>query len=283
LNQNIIAETNVMRTEEETAFAQSITTSETRVIKDEPIITRENPIIYEKQIIHERPIIIVRTIIHSEQPIIIEKPELHERIINEQAAPIYKTENTIIRQEMGLIGEPMEGVPVVHTETEYIRDAAEFRRETPILHQKDVILEKPIIYEKDIIYREKPIIVEKPEVIETHIYETQAPVTQVHDAVFTKEQEFTTERPFMGKGTITHIEEPSIQVAEPIYKQEMPDIHETEVIHEKRLITEKSIVHTEKELIHERPEVHEKRIFHQEQTILQKLEPVLHHEGQANP
>jgi len=270
----------------DTLLTQPVITTETKVITHEPIITIENPIVYEKHIIHEKPIITERTIIHSEQPIIIEKPELHERIITEQAAPILQTEAPIIRQETGILGEAIGANATIQVEKEFIKDQAEFIRETPIVHQKDVILEKPIIHEKDIIYRERPVIVEKPEIIEKHIYETQAPFTQTHETAFFKHEEFTTQRPLVGDQAITHIEEPVIEQAAPIFMKEMPDVHETQVIHEKRLITEKPIVHTEKEVIHQHPEVHETRIYHQEQTILQKQDPLLLREGinqQPNP
>jgi hypothetical protein len=264
-------------TTQEGFLTQPKMTTETKVITHEPIITKETPIVYEKNIIHEKPIITERTIVHSEQPIIIEKPELHERIINEQAQPIVKVDQPIIRQEEGLVGEAWEGTPVVHTDTQYVRDQAEFYKETPVVHQKDVILEKPIIHEKDIVYREKPIIVEKPEIVEKHMYETQAPTTHVHDTLFTKQQEFTTVKPQL-PDAIVHKEEAFIQQAQPIFKKELPDVHETEVIHEKRLIHEKPIVHTEKEIIHEKPELHEKRIFHQDQTIKMR-DPLVTQEG----
>jgi hypothetical protein len=274
IQQPIIGQQTLIK-EDTTLLTQPIITSDVKVIKHEPVYTQETPIVYEKNIIHEKPIITEKTIVHSEQPIIIEKPELHERVINEQLAPTVKTDQTIVRQGEGLISDVNLQGAVVNSQTEYVRDKAEFYRETPIIHQKDVILEKPIIHEKDIINREKPVIVEKPEIIEKHIYETQAPITQVHDTLVTKEKEFTTTRPLVGDDA-QFIKEGSIRnVAEPIYKKELPDVHETQVIHEKRLITEKPIVHTEKEIIHEKPEVHEKKIFHQDPTLIQKQEPVI--------
>jgi len=197
--------------------------------------------------------------------------------VYEQLAPETRTEHTIIRQEEGLVGEQYQGTPVIHSTTEYVQDQAEFHKETPIIHQKDVILEKPIIHEKDIVYREKPIIVEKPEIVERHIFETQAPVTQTHDTVFHKHEESTNYMPELGDH-ITHREDAEINRAEPQYRKELPDVHETEVIHEKRMVHEKPIVHTEKEVIHERPEVHEKRIFHQDETIRQR-DPLIKQEG----
>jgi hypothetical protein len=257
-----------------TYISKPVITSDVKVIKHEPIYTQETPIVYEKNIIHEKPIITEKTIVYSEQPIIIERPELHERVVNEQLAPVLQTEQTIVRQEEGLAGGVNLQGAIVHSETQHIQDQAQFYRETPIIHQKDVILEKPVIHEKDIIYREKPVIVEKPEIVEKHIYETQAPITQVYDTVFTKEKEFSTTRPLVGDDAVYVKEDAILNVAEPTFMKEMPDVHETQVIHEKRLITEKPIVHTEKEVIYEKPEVHEKRIFHQEPTLLQKEQPV---------
>jgi len=266
-----------LQVNQERLITKPVITKETKVIKHEPVITRESPVVYEKSIIHEKAIITERTIIHSEQPIIIEKPELHERVVNEVAETIVKTLEPVIRREEGVAGEFIEGNAVVHSETEYVQDQPVFNRETPIVHQKDVILEKPIIHEKDIIYREKPVIIEKPEIVEKHVYETHAPERRIHETQVFQHEEFTTEKPIVDSA-IVNIEEPVINRAEPEFKKELPDVHETEVIHEKRLILEKPIVHTEKEVIHEKPEVHERTIFHTDQTLL-KRDPLVQNGG----
>jgi hypothetical protein len=269
--------------EDNSLLTKPIVTSEVTVIKHDAIITREAPIIYEKNIIHERPIITERTIIHSEQPIIIERPELHERIINEELAPIVRIEDTIFRQETGLLSDQNLQGAEFHTENQYVKDQAQFFRDTPVIHQKDVILEKPIIHEKDIIYRERPVIVEKPEVVEKHIYETHAPVIQTDASIFQSSKEFTSSRPLVGDNAIVVQDEAIITVAEPMYRKELPDIHETNMIIEKPMIHEQTIVHSERQTTHERPEVHEKVIFHQDQTLLQKQNPLFFQTGVNQP
>jgi len=75
--------------------------SDTRVMKQAPIIEFERPEVYEKEIIHEQAIIHDQPIINLEKQIIQERPEVHERRIFHQEPVKVVQEQTIIREEQG--------------------------------------------------------------------------------------------------------------------------------------------------------------------------------------
>jgi len=115
--------------------------------------------------------------------------------------------------------------------------------------------------------------VEQPQIVEKHIYDIRAPQSETEATIY-KQTESVTNSLALDQTPIITKEETLIKQALPVYKQEEPVIHESEVVHIKPIILEKPIVHTEQEVIVNKPEVHENRVLHRDETI-EKKENVL--------
>ncbi len=257
---------------------QPIVHTETVHVQEQPVFIRENPLVYEKEILREKPIITEKETVYCTQPIIIERPELREHLINQVSQPTVIQEQPVFRQEapQNLSERPLlEGTPIIQKELEFIREDAVRFHEQPELYKKEIITEKPIIHDKDIINVEKPVIVEKPEFIKREFYTVErGEFIRDQPLIHPEQQVFATQEPVLTDQPIVHTQQAELIQANPIYVKENPEIFEKQIIHEKPIIHEQNILHTQKEIIHERPEVIQTRIVHQEQPIFRQ-EPII--------
>jgi C2 domain. len=261
----------------EKSTLEPILHSETVHVQEQPVFIKENPLVYEKEILRERPLITEKEIIQCTQPIVIEKPELREHLIHQVQNPTIVQEQPVFRSEAPLHVNQrpvLEGTPIIQKEQEFYREEAQIFHERPELYKKEIITEKPIIHEKDIIHVEKPVIVEKPEIIQREYdYIEKGEVVREQPLIHAEQTVYATEEPMIRDQPIIHQEQAELIQTNPTYIQERPEVYEKQIIHEKPIIHEQNILHTQKEIIHEKPEVLQTRILHQEQPILRQ-EPV---------
>jgi len=152
-------------------YGAPIIQKETEYRREAPIYTREQPELYERQTITEKPIIRERDIIHVEKPEFVEKAEFRERPIQLTTTPILQQSNPVLFSEVskGDMGD-MDENPIVHSETNVVRESPIYQKERPEIYETRVIHEKPIIHEQPIIFSEQNVIQEKPEFHEKKIY-----------------------------------------------------------------------------------------------------------------
>jgi len=252
---------------------------DTVVIKHEPIIVKERPIVIENEIIKEQPIITDKETIYITQPVIVEKHELHERVVHETGEskvitmePVYKTEAPQILDHKPVFEEP----PKVEKHTEVIHETPIAKKEQPEVFMKEVITEKPVIHEKEIIERENPIFVEKPIFIRKEFtLPTEQQVVREQTVMHPEMEAYTNKLPEDLSGNVHH-EKPELIQANPEIIREKPDVFEKNVMIEQPIIHEQPIIRTEKEVVVEKPEIFQTRITHQEQTkVIKELQPDL--------
>jgi hypothetical protein len=167
-----------------------VVTHTTEYRKEAPIVNKQTPEVFHKDIYIEKPIIHEKDVIHREKPVFIEKPQIVEKPILTKDQATLMTEAPVIKQEILPGDVPIEGK--IHREEVHMESKPTIIKETPEIYEKRVIHETPVIQEQPIIYREKEEIVEKPEIIEKRGAKRELPViekTHVKNVEFRGQQE----------------------------------------------------------------------------------------------